>query len=95
MDVHSAGLVISNLQILAGFVILRLYRPTWRQAAKDTLLLPVAFVLFSIVVVGGLVKGWWYGGTVWKGRVVRTAHGLPKWHPPPVRPPNPARPDHF
>ena len=81
---HSAGLVITTLQILAGFVIIRLYRPTWVQAAKDTLLLPVAFVLFSTIVVVGLVKGWWYGGTVWKGRVVRTARGLPKWRPPQV-----------
>ena len=63
MDGHSAVSVISTLQILAGFVIIRLYRPTWIQAAKDTLLLPVAFVLFSIIVVVGLVKGWWYGVT--------------------------------
>jgi chlorobactene glucosyltransferase len=78
-DGHSAGLVISTLQILAGSVVIRLYRPTWIQAAKDTLLLPVGFVLFTIIVVVGLVKGCWYGGTVWKGRVVRTQRGLPPW----------------
>ena len=76
----SAGIAkVLFVVFLAGFVIIRLYRPTWIQAAKDTLLLPVAFVLFSIIVVVGLVKGWWYGGTVWKGRVVRTQRGLPPW----------------
>ena len=86
---RSTELVISSFQILAGGAIMRLYRPTWIQAGKDIILLPVAFVLFSVIVVAGLLKGWWYGGTVWKGRVVRTAQGLPTWRPPPVRRPNP------
>jgi hypothetical protein len=89
----STELLISSLQILAGCAIMRLYRPTWIQAGKDTLLLPVAFVLFSIIVVAGLVKGWWYGGTVWKGRVVRTQRGLPPWNPLQVRSPKPAQDD--
>ena len=82
--------LISSLQILAGFAILRLQRRTWIQASKDTLLMPLGHLLFSLIVVAGLIKGWCYGGTVWKGRVVRTGQRLPSWRPPTVRPPNPA-----
>jgi hypothetical protein len=81
----SSGVVeqwlVSSLQIGAGFMLLRLHRRTWTQAGKDTLLMPWGYLLFTVIVVAGLVKAWVHGGTLWKGRVVRTGQRLPPWRP--------------
>jgi chlorobactene glucosyltransferase len=81
----SSGVVeqwlVSSLQIGAGFMLLRLHRSTWTQAGKDTLLMPWGYLLFTVIVVAGLVKAWVHGGTLWKGRVVRTGQRLPPWRP--------------
>lgn len=73
--------VVSSCQILAGLAVIRLRSRNWAQVSKETLLMPVAFMLFTVMVVAGLTQGWVYRGTIWKGRVVRTGQRLPPWRP--------------
>jgi len=73
--------VVSSCQILAGLAMIRLRIQNWAQVSKETLLMPAAFMLFTVMVVTGLTQGWVYRGTMWKGRVVRTGQRLPPWRP--------------
>ncbi|HKW85672.1 MAG TPA: glycosyltransferase [Nitrospiraceae bacterium] len=77
--------VVSSCQILAGLALIRLRIRNWAQVSKETLLMPAAFMLFTVMVVTGLTQGWVYRGTMWKGRVVRTGQRLPPWRPAPRR----------
>jgi len=72
---------VSSCQILAGLAMIRLRIQNWAQVSKETLLMPAAFMLFTVMVVTGLTQGWVYRGTMWKGRVVRTGQRLPPWRP--------------
>jgi chlorobactene glucosyltransferase len=71
--------LVSSCQILAGVALIRLRSRNWVQVSKETLLMPAAFMLFTVMVVAGLAQGWMYRGTMWKGRVVRTGQRLPPW----------------
>jgi chlorobactene glucosyltransferase len=73
--------VVSSCRILAGLALIRLRSRNWAQVSKETLLMPAAFMLFTVMVVTGLTQGWVYRGTMWKGRVVRTGQRLPPWRP--------------
>lgn len=72
----AAGLLI----ILAGLALMRLRgRMPW--AIRAAAMMPVATVVLAAIGCTGLIKAWARGGTVWKGRIVRTAEALPRWRP--------------
>ena len=73
--------LVSSCQIVAGLALIRLRIRNWAQVSKETLVMPVAFMLFTVMVVAGLTQAWLYRGTMWKGRVVRTSQRLPPWKP--------------
>ena len=73
--------VVSSGQIVAGLLLIRLRIRNWAQVSTETLLMPVAFMLFTVMVVAGLTQAWVCRGTKWKGRVVRTSQRLPPWRP--------------
>lgn len=78
-------IVVASLQLLAGMTLVRLRRTHWMRTVLDTLLMPIAFLLFTLMAGVGLVRAWLYRGTSWKGRVVRTIQRLPAWNPKPTR----------
>jgi hypothetical protein len=80
-----AALVVGGLHVSAGWTVLRLQSGQWRVALGETLAMPASCLLFVAMGSVGLVRACWRGGTVWKGRVVRTAQRLPPWQPQPPR----------
>jgi chlorobactene glucosyltransferase len=81
-----AAFAVGSLEVLAGLMILRLHSGRWPAAVRNTCAMPVACLLFIVMAGAGLVGAWRRGGTVWKGRVVRTVQRLPPWQPQPPRP---------
>ncbi len=79
-------LAAGSLEVLAGLIILRLHSGRWLIAVRNTCAMPAACILFMVMAGVGLMGAWQRGGTVWKGRVVRTAQRLPPWQPHPPRP---------
>lgn len=77
--------LVASLQLLAGLALLRLRCAGWTRTILDTLLMPIALLLFTLMVGIGLVRANLHQGTIWKGRVVRTAQRLPAWNPKPAR----------
>lgn len=77
--------VVASLQLLAGMALVHLRRTCWMRTILDTLLMPIAFLLFMLMAGVGLVRAWLYRGTIWKGRVVRTTQRLPVWNPKPAQ----------
>lgn len=77
----ATGLAVGSLQILAGVTIIRVARGRWLPAIGHSLVMPFSMVLFVAMAGEGLVRAWTHGGTVWKGRVVRTGQRLPPWRP--------------
>ena len=75
------GTLVSSLQVLAGITILRMDSGHWVTAFRNGLLAPFSFALFFGMVVSGLAQAIAHGGTVWKGRIVRTRQRLPPWKP--------------
>lgn len=75
------GLAVSSLQLLAGFTLLAVARQRVAPAVLDTLLMPLSYANFIVIVVVGLTRACLRGGTMWKGRVVRTSRRLPPWRP--------------
>ena len=82
---EGTGVLVSGLQILPGIAILRMVGGNWVKAIRDSLLAPFSFVLFFGIAVSGLARASIRRGTLWKGRVVRTRHRLPRWKPKPAR----------
>lgn len=78
---NGVDLLVGALLIGAGAAVNRLRAGYWLGAIKDTVVMPVAVVLFIAMSVYGLSRAWWFSGTVWKGRVVRTSKRLPAWKP--------------
>jgi hypothetical protein len=78
-------LMVGSLQLLAGLAATRIARGRWFAAVRDMLTMPVSIVLLTAAVGWALVCAWRSGGTVWKGRVVRSNHRLPPWKPQAVR----------
>jgi chlorobactene glucosyltransferase len=81
----SVALAVGGLELLAGLTVLRLNSGQWRSAAGATIAMPASCLLLLAMGSVGLVRAWWRGGTVWKGRVVYTAQRLPPWRPNPPR----------
>jgi chlorobactene glucosyltransferase len=79
------AVVIGGLHVSAGVTVLRLQSGRWPAAVGELLALPVSCLLFLAMGSVGLVRAWWQGGTMWKGRVVRTTQRLPPWKPQPPR----------
>jgi chlorobactene glucosyltransferase len=79
----NVALALGGLQLLAGMTVLRLRSGRWWSAAGATIAMPASCLLFLAIGGGGLMRAWWRGGSVWKGRVVYTAQRLPPWQPPP------------
>lgn len=80
-SLNRTELIVSSLQITAGLTLLRTARARWLPALRDGLLMPFSFLLFTAMAGVGLCRAWIRGGTLWKGRVVRTTHRLPRWKP--------------
>ncbi len=78
---NGAGLLVSGLQILAGLTVLRIVRGRWLPAIGDAFVMPCSMAVFGAMTGVGLARAWRRGGTVWKGRVVRTTQRLPPWRP--------------
>jgi hypothetical protein len=72
--------------VLAGLTLLHLPRRRWRSALRALLAMPASCVCLTVMGCVGLARAWWHGGTVWKGRHVHTAQGLPPWRPQAPRP---------
>ncbi len=81
VDLDGVGVAVSLLQVLAGLTLLALARQQVGPAIKDTLLMPLSYANFIVIVIVGLARAWLRGGTMWKGRVVRTSQRLPPWRP--------------
>src|SRR5262249_46232493 len=77
--------VVGSLQVSAGLAVMRLQSRTWGSALRDMIAMPAACVLFLAMAGVGRARGWWRGGSMWKGRVIPTAQHLPPWHPQPPR----------
>jgi chlorobactene glucosyltransferase len=77
------ALALGGLQLLAGMTVLRLRSGQWWSAAGAIIAMPASCLLFLAIGGVGRMRGWWRGGSVWKGRVVYTAQRLPPWQPPP------------
>ncbi len=75
------GAAVSLLQILAGLTLLVVARRQVFAAIGDTLLMPFSYAIFILIVLVGLARAWIRGGTLWKGRVVKTTQRLPSWRP--------------
>lgn len=81
VDGEPVALQVGALQLVAGLSVMRLLGRGWWSAVKATLEMPASCLFFIAIGGAGLVRAWSRGGTVWKGRVVRTARGLPPWQP--------------
>jgi len=86
VDRRPWDLMAGVASVLAGLTLLRLPRRQWRSALRAMLVMPVSCVCLTVMGCVGLGRAWWRGGTVWKGRHVHTAQGLPPWRPQAPRP---------
>ena len=90
----AVALALSVPLVLAAFELIRLQnRSVLRPHGSrpwSTLVamvaMPVSCAIFVAMTSAGLASAWTRGGTVWKGRVVRTFRRLPSWRPQPARP---------
>jgi glycosyltransferase involved in cell wall biosynthesis len=83
---NDAQALVGSLQILAVFCVLWMKSGKFLKAILDLILMPVSFMFFMAMVGSGLTGAWFRRGTVWKGRIVPTAKGLPPWKPEAPRP---------
>jgi chlorobactene glucosyltransferase len=88
---NDAQALVGSLQILAVFCVLWMKSGKFFKAILDLILMPVSFMFFMAMVGSGLTGAWFRQGTVWKGRIVPTAKGLPPWKPEAPRPRNPGK----
>ena len=79
-------LTVGVAAVLAGLTLLRLQGRRWPSAVRATLAMPASCLVLTMMGCIGLGRAWWRRGTVWKGREVRTARGLPPWRPRAPRP---------